>query len=87
METTLSSKGQIVIPKRIRESHGWRPGTTFILIEEDNGLYLKPASSRKTTTIEEVIGCAGYSGPKKSIKEMDAAIVEEAKRQAESWSR
>ncbi len=26
METTLSSKGQIVIPLQIRNSHGWRPG-------------------------------------------------------------
>lgn len=87
METTLSSKGQIVIPKRIRQSHGWRPGATFIVIEEDNGLFLKPVSNRKTTAIEDVIGCAGYKGPKKSLAEMDAAVLEEAKRQAASWSR
>ena len=87
MEITLSSKGQIVIPKRIRESHGWKPGATFIIVEEDNGLFLKPAIKKKTASIEDVIGCAGYSGPKKTLAEMDAAIMEEAQRQATSWLR
>jgi len=30
METTkLSSKGQVVLPKSVREEHGWGPGTEF----------------------------------------------------------
>ncbi len=85
METTLSSKGQIVIPRLIRQRHGWRPGATFTIVDEGNTLVLKPTSSRQTTSLEDVIGCAGYSGPSKSLAEMDAGIVEEAKKQAESW--
>jgi AbrB family looped-hinge helix DNA binding protein len=87
METTLSSKGQIVIPKQIRQSHGWRAGMKFNLAEEGNALVLKPSGRRPTRTVEEVIGCAGYTGPRKSVEEMDAGILDEARRQAESWSR
>jgi AbrB family looped-hinge helix DNA binding protein len=84
METTLSSKGQIVIPQEIRKCHGWKPGVTFTIIDEGNTLILKPVSSRTTTTLADVVGCAGYTGPKKSLEEMDAGIIEEARKQAAS---
>jgi AbrB family looped-hinge helix DNA binding protein len=88
METTLSSKGQIVIPKQIRKSHGWRAGMRFTLAEEGNTLVLKPSMGRGATlTVEEVMGCAGYTGPRKSLEEMDAGIIDEARKQAASWSR
>lgn len=87
METTLSSKGQIVIPRQIRQSHGWKPGFCFSIIDEGDAIVLKPSLSRKTTALEDVIGCAGYSGPKKSLADMDAGVLEEARKQAESWSR
>ena len=87
METTLSSKGQIVIPRQIRQRHGWRPGVTFTIVDEGDALVLKPATTRRTTSLEEVIGCAGYTGPKKSLADMDAGVMEEAKKQAASWSR
>jgi len=87
METRLSSKGQVVIPRQIRQSHGWRPGVTFTIIEEGDRLILKPVVGRATVDIKDVIGCAGYVGEKKSLAEMDAGIVEEAKKQAASWSR
>ncbi|MBV5340294.1 MAG: AbrB/MazE/SpoVT family DNA-binding domain-containing protein [Deltaproteobacteria bacterium] len=85
METTLSSKGQIVIPQRIRQNHGWSPGLSFTIIEKDNSLILQPISAKMTTKLEDVIGCAGYHGKKKSLTQMEAGILEEAKRQAKSW--
>lgn len=87
METTLSSKGQIVIPLQIRNSHGWRSGISFTIIDRDNSLILQPVTTKTTTTLEEVIGCAGYSGEKKTQAQMDAGILEEAKKQAATWSR
>ena len=43
METTrLSEKGQIVIPKRVRETHGWEPGIEFVIEELEDGVKLKP---------------------------------------------
>lgn len=87
METTLSSKGQIVIPRKIRKSHGWGAGICFTIIDEGDALILKPAVTRKTTALEDVIGCAGYTGPKKSLADMEEGIFEEARKKAALWSR
>ena len=87
METRLSSKGQIVIPRQIRQSHGWQPGVAFTIFDDGESLILKPVVSRATVDIKDVIGCTGYVGEKKSLAEMDAGIIEEAKKQAASWSR
>lgn len=87
METRLSSKGQIVIPRQIRQSHGWGPGVSFSIIDEGDSIILKPALNRKTTVLDDVVGCAAYSGPTKSLADMDAGILEEARKQAASWSR
>lgn len=87
METTLSSKGQIVIPKQIRSIHGWKPGICFSIVDTGDSIVLKPAIHRKHTTLEEVVGCAGYIGPPKSLSDMDAGVLDEARRQAASWSR
>lgn len=87
MQTTLSSKGQIVIPRQVRLSHGWKPGLCFSIIEEGDAIVLKPTLARKSTTLEEVIGCAGYSGPVIDLADMDAGVLEEARKQVASWSR
>ena len=83
METTkLSSKGQVVIPKQMRDAHGWQAGTEFTVEATPAGLLLKPRKKGnfKRTTIEEVIGCVDYKGPPRTLEEMDAAIVAEAVR-------
>jgi AbrB family looped-hinge helix DNA binding protein len=85
METTMSSKGQIVIPRQIRQNHGWQPGVSFTITEKDNSLILVQVSTKKTTKLKDVIGCAGYQGKKKSFAQMDTGILEEAKRQAALW--
>ena len=87
METVLSSKGQIVIPRQIRQRHGWRAGVAFTVIDDGNSIILKPVTSKKTADLNDVIGCAGYAGPKKSLAEMDAGILDEAQKQAASWLR
>ena len=87
MKTTLSSKGQIVIPLQIRQSHGWGAGLSFTIIDEGDALVLKPMAKKKSTMLGDVVGCAGYTGLKKSLAEMDAGILEEARKQAASWSR
>ena len=58
--TILSSKGQLVIPKTIRQAHGWHSGDKFIVIEQENGIFLKPATPYSQLTIDDVIGCTGY---------------------------
>lgn len=40
--TSLSTKGQLIIPKRIREALGLRPGAKFIIELEGDMVILKP---------------------------------------------
>ena len=38
VQTTMSSKGQIVIPQEIREDLGWKEGTKLSVVETPNGI-------------------------------------------------
>ncbi len=80
--SVLSSKGQLVIPKTIREAHGWHSGDKFIIIEVDNSLVLKPMTPYGDLNIDDVIGCVDYRGKRKSLKEMDQGIAKGAKKHA-----
>jgi len=80
METThLSSKGQIIIPQSIREAHKWQPGLEFNVIDTEQGILLTPRLPFKPTSIKEVLGCANYTGAKKSLKDMEKGIAKGAK--------
>jgi len=79
LTTKLSTKGQIVLPKSLRASHRWKPGTEFIIQDRDEGILLKPETKAASRTWESIIGCVPYSGPRKSVKEMDQAVAEEAR--------
>lgn len=80
METTkLSSKGQVILPASIRAAKQWRTGVKFAVENTADGVLLRPIKSVVTTTLDEVIGCAGYSGKAHSVKEMEAAIAAELK--------
>jgi AbrB family looped-hinge helix DNA binding protein len=80
METTkLSSKGQVVLPRAIREAHGWAAGVRFVVEDRGKEIVLRPADPFPETTIEDVIGCTGYRGPRRSLQEMEAAIAAGAK--------
>ncbi len=75
METTrLSSKGQIILPKSVRDSHHWLPGTEFMVEDTPDGVLLRPAKPFQPTRLEEVIGCTGYQGPAKTLQDMEDAI-------------
>jgi len=38
----VSSKGQILIPKKIRERYGVKPGHKVQLLEKDNSIVIRP---------------------------------------------
>jgi AbrB family looped-hinge helix DNA binding protein len=77
--TRLSEKGQVVIPKQVREAHSWEPGMEFIVEDTGDGIQLKPIKPFKKSTIDEVRGCLHYKGPRKSLEDMEAAIAKGAK--------
>ena len=75
METTrLSSRGQLVLPKSIRDADNWREGTEFLVERVPEGVLLRPLRPEPTTRLEDVIGSAGYRGPARSIADMQRAI-------------
>jgi AbrB family looped-hinge helix DNA binding protein len=72
--TKLSSKGQIIIPKALRETYNWQAGLEFMVIDTGDGILLKPVQTFATTTLEQVAGCLAYEGSSKSVDDMDRAV-------------
>ena len=71
---TLSSKGQLVIPARLRKLLGLRPGDRLSLSLEPDGLHLRPQAPRPTASAHDCIGCVGYEGPAVPLERMDPAL-------------
>ncbi len=82
LTTTISTKGQVVLPKALRDARKWRPGTKLIVVETADGLLLRAATVFPATTLDEVVGMLKYDGPPVSIEDMNAAIEVEARRRA-----
>lgn len=81
METTrLSTKGQIILPKGIRVSRSWGPGTEFTVEETGEGVLLRPAAHFPDTNLAEVAGCLRSKRKSKTPAEMRSAIGREVKR-------
>jgi len=81
MQTTrLSSKGQIILPKSVRDAQHWVPGTEFSVEAVGDGVLLRPLKSVAHSRLEDVAGCLRVTGPARTIAEMDAAIVAELRR-------
>lgn len=79
--TKLSSKGQIVLPSAIRGARQWAAGTEFAVIDTPEGVLLKPltpAPRFAPTRLADVVGMAGYVGPRLSLADMDSAVAAEA---------
>ena len=51
--TTMSSKGQIVIPAEVRQ--GIREGDRFVIIRKGKNFLLKPADAAETNFTEDLI--------------------------------
>lgn len=76
MQTTrLSDNGNIIIPEIICNTYGWREGLEFMIIDIGDGILLKPLEHFKEIKIDELIGCTGYKGTKKSLKDMEDAVA------------
>lgn len=78
--TVISTKGQVILPKSIRQHRHWDPGTRLVVEETPDGVLLKAAPVFATTRPDDVYGSLPHQGPPKSLEEMEASIVAEAKR-------
>ena len=80
LTTTVSTKGQIILPKAIRRALRWEAGTRLTVENTPEGVLLKPEPVFAETRLEEVFGCLAYQGTPKTLEEMDAGVLAEAKR-------
>ena len=80
--TVVSTKGQVILPKAIRDQRRWTPGTRLTVEVTADGVLLKSAPVFAATRIETVFGSLAPIGEAKSVEEMDAAIAAEARRRA-----
>lgn len=79
MTTRLSTKGQLIIPKEIRDRHGWDAGAELEIEDRGDHVVVRRVESLPETTLEDLIGCAGYRGPRRSLEEMEAGIARGAR--------
>jgi AbrB family looped-hinge helix DNA binding protein len=85
--TKMSSRGQVVIPKAVRDRHGWGDGTPFDVVDTPQGVLLRPrASNKKSLSVDEALARirsrVTYCGPPVTIEEMNETISEMWKQSA-----
>jgi AbrB family looped-hinge helix DNA binding protein len=80
LTTTVSTKGQVILPKAIREQRHWPAGTELTVEDTPEGVLLKAKSVFAPTKPKDVFGSLAYKGPAKSIADMEAGVAAEAKR-------
>jgi AbrB family looped-hinge helix DNA binding protein len=83
VKTKVSTKGQVVLPKAIRDKRKWTAGTELTVEETPEGVLLRSAPLFAPTRLEDVAGMLRGRGRVNrvvSIEEMDEAVLAEARR-------
>jgi AbrB family looped-hinge helix DNA binding protein len=80
--TVVSTKGQVILPKTIRDLRNWPAGTRLTVEATPDGVLLKAVPIFPETDLDAVFGSMRHDGPALSADDMNAAISSEAKRRA-----
>jgi AbrB family looped-hinge helix DNA binding protein len=78
--TTVSTKGQVILPRAVRDRLRWEPGTRLIVEDTEAGVLLTAEPLFPPTRPEDVFGSLKYDGPPKTIEDMHEAVLAEAAR-------
>jgi AbrB family looped-hinge helix DNA binding protein len=85
--TSLSSKGQVIIPKAMREARHWQAGTRLEVTDTAEGVLLKPVQAQNKAALPQGLAAIrsriAYTGPTRSIQEMNQAVLKEAQRRSQ----
>lgn len=80
MKTRISTKGQVILPKALRDRLHWKPGMELDIEARPEGILLKLNHSKKKGSILDLGGILKYDGPAKTIEEMNQGIIDEVRR-------
>lgn len=78
--TTMSTKGQVILPKAVRQRLDWETGARLLVEETEDGVILRRAPLFAETVLAEVFGLLKTPGSARTLDEMDAAVAAEARR-------
>lgn len=53
--TKMSEKGQVVVPKAVRERLGWRPGTDLEVVESSDAVTLRRRAKGGSIGVDEAV--------------------------------
>ena len=83
--TRLSAKGQVVIPKGVRDLHDWCPGTELEVVDRPDGVLLRRRDEglRRITYEEFKARNPAHDGPPISVEEMKDGAMQAVR---ESWA-
>ena len=81
IRATVTSKGQITLPKEVRVRHGLKPGDTVEFLEEGGRTYVQARKAR-AIDLAGILG-APPSGKSLDIGDFDDAIMDAV---AEDWA-
>ena len=76
LTTTVSTKGQVILPKAIRDQRRWPAGTSLVVRDTPDGVLLTRETPFAPTRIEDVYGMLKYDGPPVSVEDMDKGVSE-----------
>ncbi len=78
MQATITSKGQVTLPKPIRDKLHLKPGDKIDFMLEGDGLRVTPV----TASVTQLKGMVPKPAVPVSLQEMDAAIAKAAARRS-----
>lgn len=71
---TLSSKGQIVIPKEVRDQLHWDSGTVLSLVANATGITLRIVPKKSGRNLADLIGFLNHEGPPLTTEALCAPV-------------
>ena len=75
MPVSVTSKGQVTIPKKVRDALGITPGSKVDFNLENGGARLKLITRHVASSLEEGPAILDYKGPRISIGEMHGGLA------------
>ena len=73
--TRMSSKGQVVIPERIRAKLGLEPGVELVVIGEGDTIVLRRIDVPKMSEFDEIVSRARRAARRAGMKRSDVAAA------------